>query len=138
MQHLGHHGASQRGQTLRSEQPQLADLLATMREQGEASHELMQDVRNLLAQLVQRSERRDVVRLNLTLGAYGPYTFRTNGFRHSRIRLGTAASVTVEEAGISASISMAAGWNTLDALDGAVLSAAAATPVTIEWTDDLS
>lgn len=138
MQHLGHHGASQRGQTLRSDQPTLEDALRTMREQGESTHRLIEEMRDLLAILAQRAERRDVVRLNVILGAYGPWTFRANGFRHSRIRLGTAASVTVEEAGISASISMAAGWNTLDALDGAVLSAAAATPVTIEWTDDLS
>jgi hypothetical protein len=126
---------------------------AALRQEWAEVNNTLAGVRELQAQMLEKLDeiarlqrRKDPIRLGVVLGGGGtppigiPYKLVTQGYRHSRLWLAGAQTLTVD-LGMgtgSASLSCVAGWNVLDAGDGALLATTTNTVVNavIELTDD--
>lgn len=122
---------------LREHYTQLAEQLAT---QHQASTDILADIatqlealRHQLADALPRPPLREVVTFDAGINSH---MIQTRGYRHNRIRCTGAVTLNVRDTIGNYTLTLAAGWNTLDLPNGADISATAATIAELEYSDD--
>jgi hypothetical protein len=87
-----------------------------------------------IADLLQRIAPKATIAEDTTLQAEPAYIVQSHGRRYNRIWCAAPATVVIDMAD-STSLDLVAGWNAIDASDGARITSASAITVRIEYTD---